>query len=220
MSAEKGALSYLNSLEIEENKDTKMKQIGVTTFINSLAKNKDNHWKKTSGRFRKRYSIDGKGSKLSYMHDSYITLQDILYKVLCFTYIDKEVEFKHEKIRVIHNGEVKILRGFVDILLKQKDGKIAILDIKTTKAESFSLMEAVLKQKNELQLRLYAYLVMKVYKLSYIPPCYICGIHLKKKCQITIWDVPLDLKEFNSIEEVLSIWPETYRTPKLPDIIM
>jgi len=230
LSPKKSAEQYLNYISKEEKeKQNSMKKVGVTTLIASVAKS-DKSWKEESGRFRRRYNFESKGGKLSRTHDSYIALHDALYNVLGFSFVDKEVHLQDQNSKVIHKTEVKYIHGYVDMILKRSDGKFAIIDIKTTKSKTIPLMNAVTKQKYELQLRLYAYLLKRVYKLTYVPSCYICGIRLKDKdidiknvklrrerCgDIVIWEIPIAQEDILSIDNVFSIWKDNYPKPKIP----
>jgi ATP-dependent exoDNAse (exonuclease V) beta subunit len=229
-SAKKATVEYLNYVSKQEKeKKPNMKKVGVTTLIASLAKS-DKSWRGESARFRRRYNFNSDNNKISRQHDSYIALHDALYNTLGFKFIGKEVHLQDSHSKVIHKSEVKILHGYIDMLLKRSDGRFAILDIKTTKSKTVTLMHAVTKQKHELQLRLYAYLLKKVYNLNYTPSCYLCGIRLKDKDvdvknvklrrertgDLVIWEIPLEDKDLISIDRVFSIWQDNYSKPTLP----
>ena len=224
------ALDYLKYMENKEKQiEMKMKKVGVTTLIDFLAKTNQS-WKEESGRFNRRYNFNNNGNQKSRQHDSYIALHDALYNILGFTFVNKEVHLKDENTKVIHNSEVKYIHGYVDMLLKRSDGRYAILDIKTTKCKTVTLMNAVTKQKNELQLRLYAYLLKRAYNLDYTPSCYVCGIRLKDKNidiknvnlrqersgDLVIWEVPINDKDLISLDNLFSIWEKNYSKPKIP----
>lgn len=193
------------------NKPTGIGYIGVTTLINNFRKD-DNVWKNQSARGQRRGEVQRKPGATSYTHDAMISVMHLLFVQHNFQVISTEQWIIYERLCVIDkSGIKKVLRGKLDIIARNEDtNRLAIIDMKTVyTSTTTTLMAASLKQKHELQLRLYALLLRSVLALDYAPEIYIVGSR-PPTGENVLWQFPLDLLDIASVEAAAGLYPASY----------
>jgi len=88
------------------------------------------------------------------------------------TFVSVSSEFKVHA-RLTRNGRAVALRGIIDYLgVDPKTGRLVVIDYKTAQASKY-VNSACMVVPDIVQVRLYAVMVRKMFKLEYTPKCYL-----------------------------------------------
>ena len=131
--------------------------------------------------------------------------------------VSREYTIIDKKLRLITEGKARNLRGDLDFIVRsRRTKKYCVVDVKTSEyvpssEGTTSLDCAVMKRINVLQLRVYAVLAKRHFKLTYTPACYIVGVNHKLKTDgFAVWKLA-NTKMAVDLESALSSFPKDYR---------
>lgn len=194
------------------------KKIGATTILNQFII-KEGFWrrKSTNGETIIDLTMKTKNGdfsppgKLSRVHDS-INQTIEMFDQLGLKLISREQHLYYNKSAVLDiDNNKRTLHGIVDTLCINDRGKICIVDIKTTSNDNkgYNIEQLLIKQRYELQMRIYALLVYNTLNLNYVPNIYLFCIR-PDTSEAIVWEFKMNIRDLNSIEKVINIYPETY----------
>lgn len=188
------------------------RKIGVTVFLQNLAKDK-NYWRKTTNNAEEKCDISKNApGQISQIHDA--TLQAIVMFSLKLNLraLFYEQQLFYNKATIIDKqGKERTLNGFVDLICLCPDNKLCIVDLKVihNNSDKLKFIDATLKQKYELQLRLYAFMLYHTLDMSYAPKMYLLAIR-PGTGEAKTWTFEITLDDLETIDKTTNIYPETF----------
>ena len=200
----------LNSDVVKFNPKLDARFLGTTTILQDFELFKD-VWKVVSERAMPRVHLLKKPAPTSVEHDAILSVMQILTVDYPLRVISTEQQvFYKTKSVISKEGYPRTLRGFIDLLMYNMiTHQLCIVDLKTTKNTDITLVQATLKAKHEMQLRLYSFMLKDMYNLPYPPQIYLVS-SCPSTGEVVLFQFPINLKDLESLENAATLYPKLY----------